>query len=58
MGISYCFFDEIFWCFVDFKMLKEKIVEEFGISVEKVEYVEGFVRRSEYKWRFFVGLEF
>ncbi|WP_054840345.1 NAD+ synthase [Thermococcus sp. JCM 11816] len=58
LGISYRLLDEILWRLVDLKMPKEEIAEELGIGVERVEYVEGLVRRSEHKRRLPVGPEF
>ncbi len=55
LGISYHLLDEILWRLVDLRMPKEEIAEELGISVEKVEYVESLVRRSEHKRRLPVG---
>jgi len=49
LGISYRLLDEILWRLVDLKMPKEKIAEELGVPVERVEYVEELVRKSEHK---------
>ncbi|NJE86079.1 NAD+ synthase [Thermococcus sp. CX2] len=58
LGISYKLLDEILWRLVDLKMSKEEIAEELGISLEKVEYVESLVKRSEHKRRLPLGPEF
>ncbi|WP_048150148.1 NAD+ synthase [Palaeococcus ferrophilus] len=58
LGISYRLLDEILWRLVDLKMPKDKIAEELGISVERVEYVEGLVKGSEHKRRLPLGPEF
>lgn len=58
LGISYRLLDEILWRLVDLGMPKEEIAEELGIDVERVEYVEGLVRRSEHKRRLPIGPEF
>ncbi len=58
LGISYRLLDEILWRLVDLGMPKDKIAEELGISVEKVEYVESLVKRSEHKRRLPLGPTF
>ncbi|WP_297418586.1 NAD+ synthase [Thermococcus sp.] len=58
LGMSYHLLDEILWRLVDLKRHKDKIAEELGISVGKVEYVEGLVRRSEHKRRLPLGPSF
>jgi len=58
LGISYRLLDEILWRLVDLKMPGNKIAEELGVSVERVEYVEGLVRKSEHKRRFPLGPSF
>ncbi|NJE42973.1 NAD+ synthase [Thermococcus sp. GR6] len=58
LGISYRLLDEILWRLVDLKMPKDKIAEELGIPLEKVEYVESLVKRSEHKRRLPLGPEF
>ncbi|MBP1911590.1 NAD+ synthase [Thermococcus stetteri] len=58
LGISYRLLDEILWRLVDLKMPKDRIAEELGISIEKVEYVGRLVKRSEHKRRLPVGPEF
>ncbi|NJF26095.1 NAD+ synthase [Thermococcus sp. Bubb.Bath] len=58
LGISYRLLDEVLWRLVDLKMPKDKIAEELGISVERVEYVENLVRRSEHKRRLPFGPAF
>ncbi|EEB73685.1 NAD+ synthase [Thermococcus sp. AM4] len=58
LGISYRLLDEILWRLVDLKMEKGKIAEELGVPVERVEYVENLVRRSEHKRRLPLGPEF
>jgi len=58
LGISYRLLDEILWRLVDLKMPKEEIAGELGIPVERVEYVENLVRRSEHKRRLPLGPEF
>jgi NAD+ synthase len=55
LGISYRLLDEILWRLVDLKMPKDRIAEELGTGVERVEYVEGLVRRSEHKRRLPLG---
>jgi len=57
LGISYRLLDEILWRLVDLKMPKEEIAGELGIPVERVEYVENLVRRSEHKRRLPQGPE-
>ena len=51
LGISYRLLDEILWRLVDLKVPRDKVAEELGISVDKVEYVEGLVKQSEHKRR-------
>ncbi len=58
LGISYRLLDEILWRLVDLGMPKERIAEELGVPVEKVEYVQDLVRRSEHKRRLPTGPEF
>ena len=58
LGISYRLLDEILWRLVDLSMPKDKIAEELGIGVEKVEYVESLVKRSEHKRRLPLGPTF
>ncbi len=58
LGISYRLLDEILWRLVDLGMPKEGIAKELGISVERVEYVEGLVRKSEHKRRLSLGPKF
>ena len=58
LGISYRLLDEILWRLVDLKMPKEKIAEELGVSIERVEYVETLVKRSEHKRRLPTGPSF
>lgn len=58
LGISYKLLDEILWRLVDLKMPKEDTAEELGIPLEKVEYVESLVKRSEHKRRLPLGPEF
>ncbi|MCD6524636.1 MAG: NAD(+) synthase, partial [Thermococcus sp.] len=58
LGISYRLLDEILWRLVDLKMEKERIAEELGISIERVQYVEALVKRSEHKRRLPPGPEF
>lgn len=55
LGISYKLLDEILWRLVDLKMPKDRIAEELGISVERVEYVERLVNGSEHKRRLPLG---
>ncbi|USS41291.1 NAD+ synthase [Thermococcus aggregans] len=57
LGISYKLLDEILYRLVDLKMEKDKIAEELGIPVEKVEYVEHLVKKSEHKRRLPIGPE-
>ncbi|MBO8174075.1 MAG: NAD+ synthase [Thermococcus sp.] len=49
LGISYKLLDEILYRLVDLKMPKEKIAEELGIPLERVEYVENLVKKTEHK---------
>ncbi|WP_010479962.1 NAD+ synthase [Thermococcus zilligii] len=49
LGISYRLLDEILWRLVDLKMPKNKIAEELGIGIERVEHVERLVKSSEHK---------
>ncbi|MBO8174714.1 MAG: NAD+ synthase [Thermococcus sp.] len=58
LGISYKLLDEILYRLVDLKMPKEKIAEELGIPLEKVEYVENLIKKSEHKRRLPTGPEF
>lgn len=58
LGISYRLLDEILWRLVDLGMPKYNIAEELGIGIEKVEYVEGLVKRSEHKRRLPLGPSF
>ncbi|MDI3475798.1 MAG: synthase [Thermococcaceae archaeon] len=58
LGISYRLLDEILWRLVDLGMAKKEIAEELGIDIEKVEYVESLVKKSEHKRRLPVGPEF
>ncbi|MCD6373303.1 MAG: NAD+ synthase [Thermococcus sp.] len=58
LGISYRLLDEILWRLVDLKIPKEKIAEELDVPIERVEYVENLVRKSEHKRRLPVGPEF
>ncbi|ACJ17260.1 NH3-dependent NAD+ synthetase [Thermococcus onnurineus NA1] len=58
LGISYRLLDEILWRLIDLKMPKGEIAEELGIPLEKVEYVELLVKRSEHKRRLPLGPEF
>ncbi|WP_297469994.1 NAD+ synthase [Thermococcus sp.] len=58
LGISYRLLDEILWRLVDLKMPKEKIAEELGVPIERVEYVETLVKRSEHKRRLPLGPSF
>ena len=51
LGMSYRLLDEILWRLVDLKIPGDRIAEELGIDVGKVEYVEGLVERSEHKRR-------
>lgn len=58
LGISYRLLDEILWRLVDLGMAKKEIAEELGIDIEKVEYVESLVKKSEHKRRLPAGPEF
>lgn len=58
LGISYRLLDEILWRLVDLGMPKEEIAEELGVPVERVEYVESLVRKSEHKRRLPLGPKF
>lgn len=58
LGISYRLLDEILWRLVDLKMPKERIAEELNVPVERVDYVEGLIRRSEHKRRLPMGPSF
>ncbi|ASJ01348.1 NAD+ synthase [Thermococcus gorgonarius] len=49
LGISYRLLDEILWRLVDLKMPKEEIARELGVPLERVEYVESLVKKSEHK---------
>ncbi|RKX49416.1 MAG: NAD(+) synthase, partial [Thermotogae bacterium] len=57
LGISYKLLDEILYRLVDLKMEKNKIAEELSIPVEKVEYVEYLIKKSEHKRRLPLGPE-
>ncbi|AHF81060.1 NAD+ synthase [Thermococcus paralvinellae] len=57
LGISYKLLDEILYRLVDLKMPKEKIAEEVGIPLEKVEYVENLVQKSKHKRKLPTGPE-
>jgi len=58
LGISYRLLDEILWRLIDLKMPKERISSEINVPIEKVEYVENLVRKSEHKRRLPVGPSF
>ena len=58
LGISYRLLDEILWRLIDLKMPKESISSEINVPIEKVEYVENLVRKSEHKRRLPVGPSF
>lgn len=58
LGISYRILDEILWRLVDLKKPKEEIARELGLSLEKIEYVEDLVKRSEHKRRLPTGPSF
>ncbi len=58
LGISYRLLDEILWRLVDLKMPTERIAEELGVPIERVEYVETLVKRSEHKRRLPLGPSF
>ncbi|CAI1492505.1 NH(3)-dependent NAD(+) synthetase [Thermococcus nautili] len=58
LGISYRLLDEILWRLVDLLKDKEEIAEELGIPIERVEYVENLVKRSEHKRRLPLGPSF
>ncbi|ASJ06314.1 NAD+ synthase [Thermococcus pacificus] len=58
LGISYRLLDEILWRLVDLKMPKDKIAEELGTDIERVEYVERLVKSSEHKRRLPLGPTF
>lgn len=55
LGISYKLLDEILYRLVDLKMEKNKIAEELNVPMEKVEYVEYLIKKSEHKRRLPVG---
>ena len=57
LGISYRLLDEILWRLVDLKMEKERIAEELGIPIERVQYVEALVKKSEHKRHLPIGPE-
>ena len=57
LGISYRLLDEILWRLVDLKMEKERIAEELEIPIERVQYVEALVKRSEHKRHLPIGPE-
>ncbi|NJE49473.1 NAD+ synthase [Thermococcus sp. 9N3] len=58
LGISYRLLDEILWRLVDLLKDKDEIAEELGIPIERVEYVENLVKRSEHKRRLPLGPSF
>jgi len=58
LGISYRLLDEILWRMVDLRKPKGEIAGELGLPVEKVEYVENLVRKSEHKRRLPTGPSF
>ncbi|WP_297436134.1 NAD+ synthase [Thermococcus sp.] len=58
LGISYRLLDEILWRLIDLKMSRDRIAEELGVPIERVEYVESLVRRSEHKRRLPPGPKF
>ncbi|WP_297435996.1 NAD+ synthase [Thermococcus sp.] len=58
LGISYKLLDEILYRLVDLKMPKEKIAEELNIPIEKIEYVENLIKKTEHKRKLPVGPEF
>ncbi|WP_324735364.1 NAD+ synthase [Thermococcus sp. SY098] len=58
LGISYRLLDEILYRLVDLKMPKEKIAEELNIPIEKIEYVENLIKKTEHKRRLPIGPEF
>jgi len=58
LGISYRLLDEILWRLVDLLKDKEEIAGELGVPIERVEYVENLVKRSEHKRRLPVGPSF
>ena len=58
LGISYRLLDEILWRLVDLRKDKEEIAEELGVPIERVEYVENLVKRSEHKRRLPLGPSF
>ena len=58
LGMSYRLLDEILWRLVDLRMPKDRIAEELGVPIERVEYVEDLVKRSEHKRRLPVGPAF
>ncbi|WP_099209562.1 NAD+ synthase [Thermococcus henrietii] len=58
LGISYRLLDEILWRLVDLLKDKEEIAEELGVPIERVEYVENLVKRSEHKRRLPLGPSF
>ena len=58
LGISYRLLDEILWRLVDLKMPKNEIAKELEVPIERVEYVENLVRRSEHKRRLPIGPTF
>ncbi|WP_457742809.1 NAD+ synthase [Thermococcus sp.] len=58
LGISYRLLDEILWRLVDLGKPKEKIAEELGVPIERVEYVENLVKKSEHKRRLPIGPSF
>jgi len=58
LGISYRLLDEILWRLVDLKMPTEEVAKELGVSIERVEYVENLVKKSEHKRRLPTGPTF
>ncbi|WP_456422961.1 NAD+ synthase [Thermococcus sp.] len=58
LGISYRLLDEILWRLVDLKMPKDEIAKELEVPIERVEYVDNLVKKSEHKRRLPVGPTF
>ncbi len=58
LGISYRLLDEILWRLVDLNMPEDRIAKELSIPIERVEYVENLVKRSEHKRHLPIGPSF
>ncbi len=58
LGISYRLLDEILWRLVDLNMPEDRIAKELSVPIERVEYVENLVKRSEHKRHLPLGPSF